>query len=92
MIEIVQVLPHILDDVLNSNVNGVFNNALVQIPDDVLDHSELLEELPACVQDFMRKDILFAIDPQIGESFLSGIENFGKVAEASLLVEDFVSF
>ena len=65
------MLSHVLDDILHGNVNGVFNNAFVKVPDDVLDHSELLEELSPCVKDLVRKDVLLTIDPQIRESFLS---------------------
>ena len=65
------MLSHVLDDVLHCDVDGVFNDAFVQIPDDVLDHSELLEELSPCIENLVREDILLTIDPQIRESFLS---------------------
>ena len=65
------MLSQVLDDILHCNVNGVFNDAFVKVPDDVLDHSELLEELSPRVQDLVRKDVLLTIDPQIRESFLS---------------------
>ena len=65
------MLSHVLDDVLHCDVDGVFNDAFVQIPDDVLDHSELLEELSPCIKNLVREDILLTIDPQIRESFLS---------------------
>ena len=61
---------HVLDDILHCDVNGVFNNTFVEVPDDVLDHSELLEELSPCIQDLMGEDVLLAVDPQIWESFL----------------------
>ena len=77
MIEVVQVLPHILNNVLNGDVNCVFNNALVEVPNDVLDHSELLEKLSPGVEDLVREDVLLAIDPEVGETFLRGVEYLG---------------
>lgn len=71
MVEIVQVLSHIFNDVLNSDVDRVFDDAFVKVPNDVLYHSELLKELSPCVKDLVREDILLTIDPQIRESFLS---------------------
>ena len=62
---------HIFNDVLHSDVDSVFDNALVQVSDDVLDHSELLEELSSCIKDLVRKDVLLTIDPEVRESFLS---------------------
>ena len=57
------MLSHILNDVLDGNVNCVLNDSLVEVPNDVLDHAELLEEFATCVQNFMREDVLLSIDP-----------------------------
>ena len=70
------MLAHIFDDVLDGDVDSVFDDALIQVPDDVLDHSKLLEELSPCVKNFMREDVLLSIDPQIRESFLGRVQNF----------------
>ena len=43
LVEVVQVFSHVFDDVLDSDVHGVFDNSFVQVPDDVLDHSKLLK-------------------------------------------------
>jgi len=61
---------HIFYYVLNCDVHGILNYALVQVANDVLDDSELLEKFAACVKNFMREHIFFTIDPQVGESFL----------------------
>jgi len=34
-------------------MNGVFDDTLIQVTDNVLDYAELLEELAACVQYLM---------------------------------------
>ena len=86
MVKVVQVLPHIFNYVLDCDVDGVLDNALVEVPDDVLDHSKLLEQLPSSIKDLVGEDVLFAVNPQIGESFLGRIEYLGQVAEGSLLV------
>jgi hypothetical protein len=41
----------------------VLDDALVETTDDVLDHAKLLEQFSACVQDLVRKNVLFAIYP-----------------------------
>jgi hypothetical protein len=64
------MLGHVFHHVLDGNVDRVFNNSFVQIANDILDHSELLKQLPACLKDFMGKDILFTVNPEIREAFL----------------------
>ena len=86
------MLTHILNNILDSDVNSVLNNTFVQIPDDVLDHSELLKELAARVKDFMGEDILLTIYPQIRESFLGRVEDLSQIAQTSFFVEHLVSF
>ena len=86
------MLAHIFDDVLDSDVDSVFDDALIQVPDDVLDHSELLEEFSPRVKNFMREDVLLSIDPQIRESFLGRVQNFRQITQTSFLVQHFVCF
>ena len=57
------MLSHILNDVLDCNVDGVLNDSFVEVPNDVLNHAELLEEFATCVQNFMREDVLLSVDP-----------------------------
>ena len=40
----------------------------------------------------MGEDIFLSIDPQVRESFLCRVEDLCKVAQTSLLVENFVGF
>ena len=70
------MLPHIFNNVLDCDVDRVFDDALVEVPNDVLDHSELLKQLAAGVEDLVGKDVLLTVDPQVGESFLSRVEYF----------------
>ena len=86
------MLPHIFNYVLNCDVDGVLDDALVEVPDDVLDHSKLLEQLSASVKDLMGEDVLLAVDPKVGKSFLGRVKYLGQVAEAPLLVQHLVCF
>ena len=38
----------------------------------------------------MGEDVLLTVDPEVGETFLGRVENFGQVAKTAFLVEDFV--
>lgn len=82
---------HVIDDFLNGYIHIVFNDSLVNISNYTLDDAELLEKLATCVQNFLRKNVFFSIDPKIREAFLSGIENFSEIAKCSLLIKNFVS-
>jgi len=70
LVEVVQMFAHILDDVLHGDIDRVFNDALVEVSDDVLNDAELLKEFAAGIQDLMGEDVLLAVDPQVGEAFL----------------------
>lgn len=80
------MLPHVFNYVLDCDIDGVLDNALVEVPDDVLDHSELLKQLSASVEDLVGEDVLLAVNPKVGESFLGGVEYLGQVAESPLLI------
>jgi hypothetical protein len=86
------MLGHVVNDFLNRYVDIVFYDALVNIPNDALDDAELLKQLAARVQNLLREHVLFAVDPQVRESLLSGVEDFSEVAQRTLLVENFVGF
>ena len=81
------MLSHVLNYLLHCDVHRVFYNSLIQVPNDVLYYTELLEELAASVKHFMGEDIFFAIDPQVRESFLCRVEDLCKVAQTSLLIQ-----
>jgi hypothetical protein len=86
------MLGHILHDVLDGNVHRVFNDSLVKIADNILDHSKLLEELSSGFQNFMREHVLFTVNPQVWEAFLSRVEYLSQVAKASFLIQHLVGF
>ena len=86
------MLPHIFNYVLDCDVDGVLDNALVEVPDDVLNHSKLLEQLPSSVKDLVGEDVFLAVNPQVGESFLGRVEYLGQIAESAFLVKHFVCF
>ena len=75
---------------LHGNVDGVFDDALVQIANDVLNDAELLEQFSAGIENFMREDVLLSINPQIGEAFLCGVKNLREIAKTSFFVKDFI--
>lgn len=75
---------------LHSNVDRILNDPLVEVSNDALDDAELLEKLAASVEYLVGEDVLLAVDPEIGEAFLGGVEDLGQIAEAALLVKDFV--
>ena len=90
LVKVVQMLSHVLNYLLHRDVHSVLYNSLIQVPDNVLNDTELLEELAAGVKNFMGEDILFAIDPQVRESFLRGVEDLGQVAQTAFFVQHFV--
>jgi len=61
---------HVFDDLLHGNIDGVFYDALVQIANDALDYTELLEQLSPCIEHLVGENIFFTIDPKVGKSFL----------------------
>ena len=84
------MLSHVLNYLLNCDVHRVFYNSLIQVPNDVLYYTELLEELTASVKHFMGKDIFFAIDPQVRKTFLCRVQDLSQVAQTTFLVQHFV--
>ena len=44
---------HVLNYLLHCDVHRVFYNSLIEVPNDVLYYTELLEELAASVKHFM---------------------------------------
>ena len=67
-------------DFANRNLR-VLHDAVVEGTDDLLDAAEGAEQLTPGGEDFVRKHILLAVDPQVGEAFLGRIENFCQVAQ-----------
>ena len=49
MVKVVKVFAHVLNDVLNGDVYCVFDDAFVQVADDVLNNAELLEKFSASI-------------------------------------------
>ncbi len=70
----------LFNHVLHRDVRSVLNYALVQVTNNVLNDTELLEKLAPGVQHLVREHILFSVDPQVGKAFLSGVEDLGQVA------------
>ena len=79
VVELLQVATHVFQHVLHGDVHFL-HDALVDISDDLLDHFELLKQFSSGFQHILRENILFAVDPEVGESFLSGIEDFCEIA------------
>ena len=72
---------HFFHDVHDSDVDRVFNDALVETANDVLDHAELLEQFTACVQHLVGENIFLPVNPQVGESLLRGVQYFSQVTK-----------
>ena len=90
LVELLQVLRHVLHDLLHRHVHRVLDDALVDVSNDRLDHPKLLEQLPPRVQNLLREHVLFSVHPQVGESFLRRVKDFGQVAETAFLIENLV--
>lgn len=86
------MLGHVVDDLLDGDVDRVLDDSFIDVSDDALDHAELLEQLAPCVQHFLGEDVLLAVDPEVGEAFLGRVQDLREVAEAAFLVEHFVGF
>lgn len=68
---------HVVNNILDSYVGRFFYYPFVYISDDTLDHSKLLKQLPASIQNFLGEHVLLPIDPKVRETFLSRIEDLG---------------
>ena len=77
MIELLKMLGHVVNDFLNRYVDIVFYDALVNIPNDALNDAELLKQLATRIQNLLREHVLLTVDPEVRESLLSGVEDFG---------------
>ena len=77
MIEFFKMLGHVVNDFLNRYVDIVFYDTLVNIPNDALNDAELLKQLATRIQNLLREHVLLTVDPEIRESLLSRVENFG---------------
>jgi hypothetical protein len=49
-----------------------------------------LEKFSASIEYLLRENILFAIDPEVGEALLGRIKYFSEIAQGALFVEDLV--
>lgn len=67
------MLCHLLHYVVDSDVLRFINDTLVQVSNCILNYFELLKQFAACIEHFMTKHILLAIDPEVREALLSRI-------------------
>jgi len=70
------VLCHFIYYFLHSYVYCVLYYSLVDIPYYILNHSELLKQFSPSIKYFLRKNVLFPIDPKVRKALLSGIQYF----------------
>ena len=54
---------------MNRDIDLV-HDTIVDVSDDRLDDLKLLEEFAAGVQNILREDVLFAVDPEVREALL----------------------
>ena len=80
MIEVLQVLAHLIEDILHSDVD-LLHDALVDVPDYLLDHLELLEQFTPRLQHILGEYVFFAVHPKVWESFLGRVEDLRQVAK-----------
>ena len=90
MIEVLQVLSHLIQYVLHCDVY-LFHDSFVDISYYLLNNFELLEKFAAGLQHILREYVLFTIHPKVRESFLRRVQNLCQVAKGSLLVQYLVS-
>ena len=91
MVKVLKVLAHFVQHILHGDVH-LFHDSLVDVPNDLLNHLELLEQFAPSLQDILRENIFFPIHPQVRKSFLSRVKYLGQVAQGALLVENLVCF
>ena len=92
LVESFQVLCKLFHDVINCDVDGFVDDALVKIADCVLYLSEVLEQLGTRIKYLIGKNVLFSVDPKVRKPFLGRVQDLGQVAQTALLVQDFVGF
>lgn len=86
------MLSHVINDFLNGYVDIIFNYSLIDVSNDTLNDAELLEQLTTGIEHFLGENVLLSIYPQIGEAFLSRIQDFSEIAQCTLFVENLVRF
>jgi hypothetical protein len=91
VVEVLKVLAHFVQHILHRNVH-LFHDSLVDVPDDLLNHLELLEKFSTSLQDILRENVFFPIHPQVRKSFLSRVQYLGQVAQGALLIENLIGF
>ena len=89
MIEVLQVLPHLIEHILHRDVH-LLHDPLVDVSYYLLNDFKLLEQFTTGLQHILGKDVLLAVDPEVRESFLGGVEDLRQVAKGALLVKDLV--
>lgn len=75
---------------MDCEIYAVLNNAVIHLANQMLNKAKLLEKLGSCLQNFRAENVLFAVHPQVRETFLGGVENFCEVTERAFLVENLV--
>lgn len=66
---------HVVNNVLDSYVGSVFYYPFIYISDDALNHSKLLKQLSASIQNFLGEHVLLPVDPKIRKTFLGRIKD-----------------
>lgn len=89
MIEVLQVLPHLIEHILHRDVH-LLHDPLVDVSYYLLNDFKLLEQFTTGLQHILGKDVLLAVDPEVRESFLGGVEDLRQVAKGALLVKNLV--
>lgn len=59
----------------------LIHDTVIDVSDDGLDDLELLEEFAAGVQNVLREDVLFAVDPEVREALLRRVKYLRQVAQ-----------
>ena len=59
----------------------LIHDTIIDVSDDGLDDLELLEEFAAGVQNVLREDVLFAVDPEVREALLRRVKYLRQVAQ-----------
>lgn len=59
----------------------LIHDTVIDVSDDGLDDLELLEEFATGVQNVLREDVLFAVDPEVREALLRRVKYLRQVAQ-----------
>ena len=90
LVELFQIVLDFALDLGQALVVLVFIALVVYVSQNVLDLAKELEQLTSRLKDFSAEDVLFPIDSEVGEAFLSRVKDFREVAEVSFFVENSV--